>query len=68
MIAIIENKSKSTTWSLVDQIFEAGKMSRQQHFQLASAILSGQKITDEERRQINRAFDYIQTGKIQLID
>lgn len=43
-------------------------MSRQDHLRLTSAILSDNEITEEERRQINRAFDYIQTGRLKLVD
>jgi hypothetical protein len=43
-------------------------MNRQEHLQLTSAILSDYRITDEERRQINRVFDYIQTGRLKLVD
>lgn len=59
------NASVSTT---VDCIIAAGKMSRQEHLQLASAILSNAKLTEEERRQINRVFDYVQTGRLELIN
>jgi hypothetical protein len=52
----------------VEQILEAGQMSRQDHLQLTSAILSDPQMTDEERRQINRVFDYVQIGRLKLVD
>jgi hypothetical protein len=52
----------------VDQILEKGKMNRQEHIQLTSAMLSDDQMTDEERRQINRVFDYIQIGRLKLED
>jgi hypothetical protein len=53
---------------LIDQIMSTGKMSRKDHVQLTSAILSDPRITDEDRREINRVFDYIQIGRLKLID
>lgn len=52
----------------VEQIIASGRMSRQQHLELASAILSDYHVTDEERRLINRVFDYVQTGRLKLTD
>jgi hypothetical protein len=52
---------------LVEQILRTGQMSQIQHFQLASALLSNQQMNETDRRQINRAFDCLQTGRVQLI-
>lgn len=52
----------------VEQILEKGKMNRQEHIQLTSAMLSDHQMTDEERRQINRVFDYLQIGRLNLED
>jgi hypothetical protein len=52
----------------VEQILEAGQMSRQDHLHLTSAILSDHQMTDDERRQINRVFDYVQIGRLKLVD
>jgi hypothetical protein len=52
---------------LVEQIIRAGQMTQTQHFQLASAMLSNQQMNETDRRQINRAFDYLQTGRVKLI-
>jgi hypothetical protein len=52
----------------VEQILEKGKINRQEHLQLTSAMLSDHQMTNEERRQINRVFDYLQIGRLQLED
>lgn len=52
---------------LVEQILESDQIRRLEHLQLTSAILSDKNITEEERRQINRIFDYIQTGRIKIV-
>ncbi|WP_367161485.1 hypothetical protein [Fischerella sp.] len=43
-------------------------MSRQDHKLLTSNIHPNGYLNDAERRQINRILDYIQTGRLQLID
>ncbi|NJR40976.1 MAG: hypothetical protein HC781_21715 [Leptolyngbyaceae cyanobacterium CSU_1_4] len=52
----------------VEHILEKGKMNRQEHVYLTSAMLSDYQMTDEERRQINRVFDYLQIGRLKLED
>lgn len=52
----------------VELILEKGKMNRQEHIQLTSAMLSDHQMTDKERRQINRVFDYLQIGRLKLED
>lgn len=52
----------------VELILEKGKMNRQEHVQLTSAMLSDHQMTEEERRQINRVFDYLQIGRLKLED
>ncbi|HEY9648720.1 MAG TPA: hypothetical protein V6C88_20230 [Chroococcidiopsis sp.] len=52
----------------MQRILRSGEISRQDYSQLASAILSDQQIGDEERRQINRVFDYMQIGRLKLVD
>ncbi|MGD1717445.1 hypothetical protein [Dapis sp. BLCC M172] len=63
-----QNQPKVTINQMVNRIMTSGKLSRREYLQLTSAILSGKKITDEERHQINQIFDFIQMGKINLID
>lgn len=61
-------QSSSDIAALIEQIIAVGRMSRQEHLRLTSTILADDKITEEERRQINRIFDYIQTGRLKLVD
>jgi hypothetical protein len=62
------NRSKVTINQMINRIMTSGKLGRREHLQLTSSILSGKKITDEERNQINQIFDFIEIGKINLID
>jgi hypothetical protein len=61
-------KSGLVDRSIVEKILISGEMSRFQHFQLSSTLLANPAIPDEERCEINRVFDYIQTGRVRLID
>jgi hypothetical protein len=68
MAWLTSNKSTFLIRPLIDSIIETGQMSRKDHIQLTSAILSDQRISEEDRRQINRVFDYIQIGRLKLVD
>ena len=63
-----QNKSNLTIAQMVDRIVASGKIARREHLSLTSAILSDDKISEEERYQINRVFDYIQIGRLHFID
>jgi hypothetical protein len=62
------NKSNLTIYQKVDRIVASGKITRREHLVLTSAILSDDKISEEDRHQINRIFDYIQIGRLKFID
>ena len=63
-----QHQPKVTINQMVNRIITSGKLNRQEHLQLTSSILSGKKITDEERSKINKIFDVIKIGQINLID
>lgn len=63
-----QNKSNLTISQMVDRIVTSGKISRREHLVLTSTILSDDKISEEDRYQINRIFDYIQIGRLKFID
>ncbi len=62
-----QNQPKVTINQMVNRIITSGKLSLREYLQLTSSILSGKKITDEERHQINQLFDLLKIGKINLI-
>ncbi|MEK0177839.1 hypothetical protein [Microcoleus anatoxicus] len=63
-----QNKSNLTLTQMVDRILASGKIARREHLILTSTILSNEKISEDERYQINRIFDYIQIGRLKFID
>lgn len=68
MLSTAKNKTGFTVNQTVETVMTNGKITRRQHIQLTNAILSENKINEEERRQINRILDYIQIGKIKIVD
>ncbi len=62
------NQSEIAITQIVDRILSTGRMSRLDHTLLTSTVFVDHEISDVERRQINRIFDYIQTGRLQLVD
>ncbi|MBE9163506.1 hypothetical protein QT995_10610 [Microcoleus sp. S36b_A3] len=62
------NKSNLTISQMVDRIVASGKIARREHLVLTSTILSDDKISEEDRYQINRIFDYLQIGRLKFID
>jgi len=62
------NKPNLTLTQMVDRILASSKIARREHLILTSAILSDDKISEDERYQINRIFDYIQIGRLKFID
>ncbi|PSB53878.1 hypothetical protein C7B67_01180 [filamentous cyanobacterium Phorm 6] len=61
-------KSNLTISQVVDRIVASGKIARREHLVLTSAILSDDKISEEDRHQINRVFDYLQISRLKFID
>jgi hypothetical protein len=68
MMWLTQTKPSIAIRSIIEQIIANNQMNRSEYVQLTSAILSGQKITEEERCQISRVFDYIQIGRLRLVD
>ncbi|KKD37792.1 MAG: hypothetical protein WAN66_20070 [Limnoraphis robusta] len=63
-----QNQSNPTLTQLLDHILTSGQLDRSEYLKLMSVILSDSQITDAQRNEINRIFDYVQTGRFTLID
>ena len=68
MAGTIHNQSNQTTKQIVERILNIGYLSRLDHLQFVSTILSDYKVTDEERSQINRIFDELQIGHLKIVN
>ena len=64
----VNSQSEIAVSKIVDRIISSGRMSRQDHILLTSTVFADGKSSDAGRRQINRIFDHIQTGRLQLVD
>lgn len=53
---------------VLERIGHLGQLTRQDHLLLTSAILTDQHLSETERRDINRIFDAVQTGRLKVID
>jgi hypothetical protein len=53
---------------MTDRIINSGQLSHIDYLRLTSAILSDKDINESERQQINRVFDYVQTGRLKFND
>lgn len=52
----------------LDRIDETKQMTRADYLNLSTCLLSDFKMSDEQRRQINRFFDYLPVGRLKLVD
>lgn len=68
MVWVTDRRPEFAIQSLIEQIVTSGQLSRREHVKLTSTILADYKITDEDRRYISRVLDYVQIGRLRLID
>jgi uncharacterized membrane protein YebE (DUF533 family) len=53
---------------LVEKIILSRQISYQQYHQLSAAIMADGRVDEEERYQINRLFDAIQSGQVRIVN
>lgn len=63
-----QGQSSQPIGLIVERIINSAQLSRQEYLQLVTTFLSDYKVTDEERRQINRIFDDLQIGRLKIVD
>ncbi|NEP12790.1 MAG: hypothetical protein F6K14_21820 [Symploca sp. SIO2C1] len=68
MAGNIHNHSNKTDDSIIDSILNSGQLSRLEHLQLVTTLLSDYNVNDEQRNKINLIFDNLQTGRFKLLD
>jgi hypothetical protein len=67
MKAEIEQK-KVTMRRTPEQIIDSGCVTRHEHLYLRSLLLADRQITASDRSQINRVIEYVQLGRLSLVD
>lgn len=63
-----DNQTTLNVTQFVEKIIASRRISNRQYHQLSAAILADGEIDDEERYQINRLFDAIQSGQVKIIN
>jgi hypothetical protein len=62
------NKEKPIFSSTIEDILSSKQVSRHQHLQLTSMLLSNQQVTETDRLNINRVLEEVDLGQVDLID
>ncbi len=58
----------SPVTELVSQLIHARTISQAQYQELSALVLADGTVDESERRQVNRLFDAIQNGRVQIVD
>jgi hypothetical protein len=53
---------------LVSQFIQARTISQAQYQELTALVLADGTVDESERKQVNRLFDAIQTGRVKILD
>ena len=53
---------------IVDRMITSRNITQQQYQRLSALVLADGTVDEQERRQINRLFDAIQTGMVKIVD
>ncbi len=53
---------------LVDQFIQARCISQTQYQDLTALVLADGTVDERERKQVNRLFDAIQSGRVKILD
>jgi hypothetical protein len=64
----VPSNSQSGLKHLIESITESRQVKRLDYLWLTSSLLADHRMTEEERVQISRIFDHIQTGQLKVVD
>jgi len=53
---------------LVDQLIQTRYISQEQYQELSTLVLADGTVDESERKQVNRLFEAIQTGRVTIMD
>lgn len=62
------NKANPIFSSTIEYILSSKQVSRHQHLQLTSMLLSNQQVTELDRLNINRVLEKVELGQVDVID
>jgi hypothetical protein len=64
----VQVKANYLIKQLVNRVLVAKQVTREEHLQLTSSLLSEQRVTDEDRHQISHILDEIRLGRLKVVD
>ncbi|MBL1176135.1 hypothetical protein [Pantanalinema sp. GBBB05] len=64
----VQAKANYVVKQLVNRVLVAKQVTREEHLQLTSSLLSEQRVTDDDRHQISHILDEIRLGRLKVID
>ncbi|MDA0867371.1 MAG: hypothetical protein O2890_13375 [Cyanobacteria bacterium] len=67
-MATDRSNTASPVEAMVKRVLRRRRLNRREHLQLTTAILGNPAISASDRNQINRILDYIQAGKVELVN
>lgn len=64
----VQAKANYVVKQLVNRVLVAKQVTREEHLQLTSSLLSEQRVTEDDRHQISHILDEIRLGRLKVID
>lgn len=64
----VQAKANYVVTQLVNRVLVAKQVTREEHLQLTSSLLSEQRLTSDDRHQISHILDEIRLGRLKVID
>ncbi len=68
MVSSAQQEPKFNLGYVLDSAIQSGVLTRRDHLALTAAIFSDTSLSSAERNLINRVFDFIRMGRVQLED
>ena len=68
MVPSVKQEPPYNLRSIIDSAIQNGVLTRRDHLALTAAMFSDTTLSSAERNHINRLFDFIRMGRVQLED
>jgi hypothetical protein len=63
-----KSKPSLSDFDRLQQVFDTGRLKRADYVIFTNLLLSGNRLSENERETVNRLFDLLRAGRVQLID
>jgi deoxyxylulose-5-phosphate synthase len=68
MVSSVKQELQFNLRNVIDSAIQHGVLNRRDHLALTAAMFSDTSLSSAERNLINRVFDFIRMGRVQLED